>query len=227
MSTSSPLKAAGLAKPTALFDLDGTLTDPAVGISRCIEAGLAAVDLRPDGDLLRYIGPPLVDSFADQGVPPERIGEAVAGYRERFVTHGMFENEMYSGIPEALAELRDRGWLLAVATSKPEVFATKIVQHFEIDGYFEHVVGATLDSALRHKTDIVAEAIRRVGSAGVCKVMVGDRLHDMIGGSANQLATIGVLWGYGDIAELIGADADRLASERPELPDLVAEFQDL
>ncbi len=213
--------------PTALLDLDGTLTDPAVGITRCIEAGLAAVDLTPEGDLLRYIGPPLVESFAEQGVPPDRIDDAIASYRERFVTHGMFENELYPGIPEALAELRERGWKLVVATSKPEVFATRIVQHFGLDSYFQHVVGATLDSKLRHKSDIVAEAIRRVGSVGQCKVMVGDRVHDMVGGSANQLATIGVLWGYGDIAELVSADADRLAAEPAELPDLIAEFQDL
>ncbi len=214
--------------PVALFDLDGTLTDPKVGIVSCIETGLASVGVATGGhgDLSRCIGPPLQESFAELGVPADKIADAIAAYRERFATHGMFENEVYPGIVDMLRRFRDAGWVLAVATSKPEPFAVRILLHFELAEWFAAVAGATLDGKRRTKADVVEHALTLVdrkptrGSPAGKIVMVGDRSHDVVGARAHGINTIGVTWGYGGLDELIAADAWQLANT----PDDVAEL---
>ncbi len=210
--------------PVALFDLDGTLTDPKVGIVSCIQTGLSAVGVDADGhgDLSRFIGPPLQESFAELGVPSDRIADAVAAYRERFATHGMFENEVYPGVIEMLRRLRDAGWVLGVATSKPELFAVRILMHFELAEWFAAVAGATLDGERRTKADVVGHALTLVDrDPGGRVIMVGDRSHDIVGARAHGLNTIGVTWGYGMLDELMAADAWQLANTPGEVADLL------
>ncbi len=210
--------------PVALFDLDGTLTDPKVGIVSCIKNGLEAVGVTTEGhgDLSRYIGPPLQESFADLGVPSGQIADAIAAYRERFVTHGMFENEVYPGIVDMLGRFRDAGWVLGVATSKPELFAVRILMHFELAEWFSAVAGATLDGERRTKADVVGHALTLVDrSPNSSVVMVGDRSHDVLGARAHGLHTIGVTYGYGGLDELMAADAWQLATTPAEVADLL------
>ncbi len=210
--------------PVALFDLDGTLTDPRVGIVSCIEAGLAAVgeSAKGHGDLSRFIGPPLQESFSGMGLDAAQVDTAIAAYRERFATHGMFENEVYPGIVDMLQRFRDAGWVLGVATSKPELFAVRILMHFKLADFFAAVAGATMDGARRTKADVVAHALTLVNRPpGGNVVMVGDRSHDIVGARTHQLRTIGVTWGYGQLDELMAADAWQLANSPGDVADLL------
>jgi len=199
--------------PVVLFDLDGTLTDPQVGITRCLAHGLAAVG-RPIDDpatLRPFIGPPLVEGFGALGVPAEHIDDAIAAYRERFVSVGMFENALIDGIEALLGALTAAGARLAVATSKPEPFAIAILEHFAVADAFEVIAGATLDNRRRHKEDVIEHAIDALARpASVDVVMIGDRDHDVFGARVHGLASIGVLWGYGSRGELVDARADHL-----------------
>jgi phosphoglycolate phosphatase len=208
----------------ALFDLDGTLTDPAEGITASFRSGLEAVGIDPAtaGPLERFIGPPLHDSYASFGLDGDGVEAAVAGYRERFGSGGMFENQVYEGVPELLEELQQRGWRLAVATSKPEHFAVPILNHFGLAAYFEVIAGATLDGSRRHKVDVIHHALRQLEPPdGARVVMIGDRNADIDGAKAAGVGSIGVVWGYGSMAELIAADPDALAAEPAELVELL------
>ncbi len=210
--------------PVALFDLDGTLTDPRVGIVACLEAGMASVGLDPadHGDLARFIGPPLQETFASFGLEPSAVDQAIQSYRERFATHGMFENEVYPGVVELLRTLHEAGWVLAVATSKPELFAVRILMHFGLAEWFAGVAGATMDGSRRSKADVVAHALELVGHPDPATVvMIGDRSHDIVGARAHNVRAIGVTWGYGGLDELIAADAWRLANSPEEIPELL------
>ncbi|MCV2393139.1 HAD-IA family hydrolase [Actinotalea sp. M2MS4P-6] len=207
-----------------LLDLDGTLTDPQVGILASYDHAMASLGLPPVPAERRHacIGPPLRDVFADLGVPAERLDDAVAGYREYFAPTGMFENRVYDGIPEALAAMRDAGLRLAVATSKPEPYARRILEHFELDGWFEHIAGATLDGRVGAKADIIALALEALGAeADADVVMVGDRSHDVLGAAAHGLACLGVAWGYAAPGELEAAGAIAVARDPAELVELV------
>lgn len=156
------------------------------------------------------------------GVPADRVADAIAAYRERFVTHGMFENEVYPGIVDMLRRLRDAGWVLAVATSKPELFALRILMHFELAEWFAAVAGATLDGERRTKADVVGHALKLVDrTPGSNVVMVGDRSLDVVGARAHRLNTIGVAWGYGGLDELMAADAWQLATTPNDVADLL------
>ncbi|RGA05261.1 HAD family hydrolase [Microbispora triticiradicis] len=186
-----------------LFDLDGTLTDPETGIVASLRHALAAVGF-PEvdhGRLRALIGPPLQDGFLMLGVPEERLGDAIHAYRERFSETGMYENEVIAGIPAVLEALVAEGWTLAVATSKPAVFAAKILAHFGLDGFFAYVAGATLDGLRRHKADVVRHALDVLGAPPDATVMVGDRLEDVAGAAACGVRTVAVTWGFGDPAE--------------------------
>lgn len=199
--------------PVVLFDLDGTLTDPQIGITRCLAHGLAAVGM-PVADpasLRPYIGPPLIEGFGAMGVPVDRIDDAITAYRERFVTVGMFENALIDGIDELLGALGAAGARLAVATSKPEPFAITILEHFGIAGAFEVIAGATLDNRRRHKEDVIAHALDSLAYPDPADaVMIGDREHDVHGAREHGVASIGVLWGYGSSGELDDAAADEI-----------------
>lgn len=203
----------------AIFlDLDGTLTDPRTGITRSIQHALAALD-RPvpaERDLLWCIGPPLKASFRTM-LGSEALAErAVALYRERFSDVGLYENSVYDGIPELLAALAGEARLF-VATSKPAVFAERIIAHFEMSPYFERVFGSGLEGAHAEKTELLKYALEQSGLNGRRAVMVGDRSFDMIGAHNNKMTSVGVLYGYGSEAELRDAGAQHLCATPQDL----------
>ena len=194
-----------------LFDLDGTLSDPGVGIKNSIRYALQKYGLPPlsDETLDTFVGPPLVDSFRKYcGVDEKEAFRLVTLYREYFAEKGIFENVLYPRVSQTLAELVRRGAKLYLATSKPEPFAKQILSYFRIDGYFTFVGGSTMDETRTKKSEVVEYVLRSAGidpTAEDC-VMVGDRVYDVQGGRAWGLSTVGVLFGYGDASELSEAD---------------------
>ncbi len=205
-------------KTTLLFDLDGTLTDPLVGITRSIQYALdkmgAAV---PAAEDLRWcIGPPLWDSFSvlldtnDRSVQDQAVGH----YRERYTVEGLYENTLIDGIVPLLEDLVARGMKLFVATSKPHAYAGKIVDHFGLAPSFGKVYGSELDGTRSAKTELIAHILAEEGLRAEECVMIGDRKHDLIGAHANQVAGLGVMWGYGTREELEG-EAPALIADKP------------
>ena len=194
-----------------LFDLDGTLTDPFAGITKCITYALDKLGRKcPPGDNLRWcIGPPLRDSFAKllNSDDTVLIEKAVARYRERFGTIGLFENEVYDGIPKMLTVLQKEGHTLYVATSKPTIFARKIIDHFGLQRFFKRIYGSELDGTRGDKTSLLAHILQKESLAPLETAMIGDREHDMIGAKENGMAGFGVLWGYGTMSELQNSGA--------------------
>ena len=210
--------------PYVLFDLDGTLTDPKPGITQCVQYALRCMGIEePDLDKLEpFIGPPLTDSFREfYGMDQEQAAEAVAKYRERFSEKGLYENEIYPGMKQMLENLKTAGCHLAVASSKPEHFVKLILEYFDIDGYFEVIVGSELDGTRCQKEEVVAEALRRFFPDGniPCDdiVMVGDRKFDIIGGREKGLHQIGVAYGYAPEGELEAAEGDYIVNDLDEL----------
>lgn len=210
------------------LDLDGTLTDPKPGITRSIQHALTALGREaPDEDALTWcIGPPLIRSFetlladatlAEPGLP----GRALALYRERFGTVGLFENQVFEGVPEMLERLRGAGCRLYLATSKPHVYAGRIVGHFGLDTWVERVFGAELDGTRGEKTPLIAHALAETGAAPARAVMLGDREHDVIGATANGLPCVGAVWGYGGADELRRAGAAALARDPAEAAEAI------
>lgn len=201
-----------------LFDLDGTLTDPKVGITRSIQHALRKHGLEPpDADALApLIGPPLQRSFQEAfGFSPDEARRAVEDYREYFSERGLYENEVYPGIPELLARLRADGRRIALATSKPTVYAERILAHFDLARHFEAVVGSFLDGRRVEKPEVVAAALADLRERRA--VMVGDRKHDVEGARANGIAAIAVAWGYGPPDELLVAAPQHVARSVDEL----------
>lgn len=211
-------------KPTLFFDLDGTLIDSAVGITRCVTHALERMQhpVPPPAELLRWIGPSLRTSFAPLLRDPLRVEEAVGHYRERFERHGWAEHEVYAGIGDAIDALHAAGHRLAVVTAKNEPHARRIVGHLPFGHRFDDVIGATADGRLSDKPELIAEALQRLSlSPGECW-MIGDRHMDIDGARHHGMRNIGVLWGFGGEAELRAAGADRLAATPAELPALLA-----
>ena len=206
---------------TVFFDLDGTLTDPKVGITTCIQYALQKLkfEVIPKDDLTWCIGPPLQESFVVL-VGHQRSAEALALYRERFSEIGWKENSVYPGIEDTLERLRAAEFRLFVATSKPHVYANQIVGHFQLDQYFDTVYGAELDGTRCDKSELLQYALCDSSTTGVAS-MVGDRKHDVIGALANSMTAIGVTYGYGSRQELHEAGASRIV-DRPG--DLLATF---
>lgn len=222
-----------------LFDLDGTLTDPKEGITKSVQFALDRCGIRePDIDKLEpFIGPPLKSSFMEfYGMSEDMAMEAVAHYRERFQAMGLYENIIYPGIPEMLQKLKQSGKTLAVASSKPEVFVSKILKYFKIEQYFDVVTGSGLDGSLSEKEEVVEETLARLtafakkekGKKGGMLpsgkencAMVGDRKFDVYGGRQFQLTTIGVSYGYAAKGELEKAGADYIVSSVAELSRLL------
>lgn len=199
-----------------LFDLDGTLTDPREGIVACIRHALSTLGqpVPADAELVKLIGPPLQDSFRELLGSVGDVDAAVAAYRDRFAAVGMFENAVFEGIPQAMESLLARGTRLFVATSKPRVYAERILGHFGLAEYFSAVYGSELDGRLTDKAELIAHALAASGLSAADTVMVGDRRHDMVGAVANGVFPVGVLWGYGSREELTAAGAEWLF-ERP------------
>ena len=209
-----------------LFDLDGTLTDAAPGIINCITYALDEFRIdHPDPTTMRtFLGPPLAVTFGEHfGMNDEQIRAAIDKYRERYHDVGLFENEVYSGIPELLAGLTEQGSTLAVATSKPTYSATRILEHYELASYFTFIGGAELDGSRDSKSLVIEHALAMTNSDPSTQSMrmVGDRRHDVAGAREHGIDTIGVLWGYGDEAELTTAGAIALARNPAELADLL------
>lgn len=208
-----------------LFDLDGTLTDPGLGITNAVAHALRrfGIPVPPRTELYKFIGPPLVDSFMEYyGMTKEQADTAVVYYREHYRDTGLFENVVYDGIDAMLAHLTAAGKTPVLATSKPEVFARRILAHFDLDGYFPFVAGATLDGSLSTKGDVIAHALNLCQPEDLRRVvMVGDRKHDILGAKENGLDSIGVLYGYGDRPELEQAGATYIAPTVAELEALL------
>ncbi len=203
------------------FDLDGTLTDPYEGITRCILYALDKLGFPSPGDDYLYscIGPPLYDTFPEL-VGPELTQAAIDLYRERFVEVGWQENVPYDGILDVLETLAGAGHRLFVATSKPHVHAKKIVDHFGMGQFIETVYGCELDGTRANKVELLEYAVRRnPGDAHRC--MIGDRKHDLIGAIANDMRPVGVAYGYGSVEELTLAGASAIAATPADLPELL------
>ena len=199
------------------FDLDGTLTDPKAGIVGSIRFALGRLGLEcpHDDDLTWCIGPPLLDSFSKL-VGKTLAPVALKHYRERFDELGWRENEPYIGIVEALDQLLSQRFELYVATSKPRVFADRIVRHFQLGRYFSEIFGAELDGTRSDKGDLLRFALSRVRPATTA-IMVGDRMHDVIGAKRNGMRAVGVTYGYGSREELEQAGADAFAGSPEQI----------
>jgi phosphoglycolate phosphatase len=203
-----------------LFDLDGTLTDPAEGITNSVAYALErfGIHVEDHTTLLPFIGPPLKESFMRFYGLSDADGErAVEIYREYFKPKGMFENQVYPGVPEMLERLKNAGLRLCIASSKPEVFVRQILEHFDLAKYFDAVCGSELDGRRTDKAEVIAETLRRCPAER--PVMVGDRRHDVDGAKKNDLPCAGVLFGYGGREELTLAGADFLAADVAELTE--------
>lgn len=210
---------------TLLFDLDGTIVDSSRGITNCAiyaleKFGITVTDRR---ELYRFIGPPLVDSFRDfYGFSDSDAEAAVAFYRERYREVGMYENDVYDGIPELLEALRARGKRIFLATSKPEEFAKKILEYLKLDKYFDLIAGATFDRSRDTKESVIRYALAEGGLVpDGSVVMIGDRLHDVEGAQAVGIDSIGVLWGFGSREELESEGATHIAEAAEDILALV------
>ncbi|WP_368505053.1 HAD family hydrolase [Alkalihalophilus sp. As8PL] len=189
-----------------LFDLDGTLSDPKVGITRSVQYALQELGkAAPNVDQLEcFIGPPLQLSFTEYCHFDEATTiRAIEYYRERFKDVGMFENELYPHIPELLKSLKEQNFSLVVATSKPTVFAERILAYFKIDHYFDHIIGSHLDGTRSSKAEIIQHIVDLYREYELADfVIVGDRKHDVIGANETGISSIGVTYGYGSYEEL-------------------------
>lgn len=214
-----------------LFDLDGTLTDPKEGITKSVQHALRHFGIEePDLKKLEpFIGPPLKDSFMEfYGFTQEQAEEAIKVYRERFAPTGIFENEVYEGIPEMLAHLCQNGQRLAVASSKPIGFVRRILEHFDIIRYFDVIVGSEPDGARGTKEEVVREALSQLGILELPEeerkedcAMVGDRKFDIQGAKAYGLTGVGVSFGFAGEGELEEAGADVIVDTVRELEELL------
>lgn len=208
-----------------LFDLDGTLTDPKEGITKSIQYALGKMGIIEENrdELIKFIGPPLVESFKTYyNFDMDRVLEAIKAYREYYAEKGILDNQVFPGIPELLAGLKDKGHTLGVATSKPTVYSEIILKHFDIFKYFDIVVGSNLDGTRVAKNEVIEVAIQGLDIDSPDKVvMIGDRKHDIIGAKMHNIDSIGVLFGYGTREELEGAGATYTVDSVVELAELL------
>jgi phosphoglycolate phosphatase len=206
---------------TILFDLDGTLTDPKAGITRCIRFSLERLGLTPphEDHLTWCIGPPLRDSFSslmdtsDDGL----LDQALTLYRERFSRTGMFENELYPESIPALERIRSAGLRVFLATAKPRVFAVPILDHFGLTRFFHGVHGSELDGRFAHKGELIAHILDAEELDPATTLMVGDRCHDILGGRGNGILTAAVTYGYGSHEEIEESGPDMVFDSLAEL----------
>jgi phosphoglycolate phosphatase len=212
-------------KKYIFFDLDGTLTDPMIGITKSVQYALKHFDIVVEdlNELCPFIGPPLKESFmVFYGLTEQEAEVAIAKYRERFSETGLFENKVYQGISEVLENLKQQGKTLMVATSKPTVFAERILAHFNLDHYFDFIGGSNLDGSRTKKSEVIAFVLSENNITDVSEViMIGDRKHDMIGAEENGMDAIGVLYGYGNFEELSDAGAKYIVKEVEELVEII------
>ncbi|MDE6201762.1 MAG: HAD family hydrolase [Clostridiales bacterium] len=208
-----------------LFDLDGTLTDSFEGITNSALYALHTMGV-PEynkSNLNFFVGPPLFDSFGRIFDGDEqKVERAITLYREYFADHGWKENRVYDGVPQMLQQLADMGKTLIVATSKPELFARRIVEYFDLSKYFVFVAGASMDSSRAKKAKVIEYAIANTGIDKADTIMIGDRNHDILGAKTCGLKSMGVLYGYGDLQEHTAAGADYIAQTPKDVVDIIA-----
>ncbi|WP_042159469.1 HAD family hydrolase [Paenibacillus gorillae] len=212
---------------TVLFDLDGTLTDPKLGITSGVQYALSKFDIHVDNlDLLEpFIGPPLTETFQElYGLSEEQSQQGIAYYREYFADRGMYENELYPGMHELLGGLKERGVIVCMATSKPTFFAEKIADYFEISRYFDFVGGSNLDNTRTDKGEVIQHVLETQGIDPSDTIMIGDRKHDVIGARKNSIPTIAVGYGYGKDEELRLSEPAYRAATVEELAALLREL---
>lgn len=205
-----------------LFDLDGTLTDSAEGITKSVQHALQSFGIQePDLKKLEcFVGPPLMEQFMKYAHMTQKQAEvAVSVYRERYSEIGIYENSVYNGIPELLASLKEEKKLLAVASSKPEYYVRKILKYFSLDQYFDEIVGANMDGSRTDKAEVVEEALSRLGASDIREevLLVGDREYDVKGALKCGIQCIGAAYGYGSYEELSGAGAVYVAESVQDL----------
>ncbi len=194
------------------FDLDGTLTDPGEGITNSVSYALKkwGIEVGNKEELYSFIGPPLSESFKKYcGFSDSDALKSVEYYREYFRDRGIFENKVYDGIPKLLEDLKKDGKTIILATSKPEKFAKRILEHFDLAKYFDFVAGASMDESRNKKGDVIGYALDMAGITDRSRaLMIGDREQDVTGAKQNSLDSLGVLYGYGSSEELESAGAD-------------------
>lgn len=207
------------------FDLDGTLTEPAEGITNSVAFALRkfGIEIKTRAELQKFIGPPLIDSFMEfYGFTREKAEKAVEYYREFYRETGIYQNKVYEGIPALLNLLCEKDKKIILATSKPEKFANQILEHFGLYKYFHLVVGATMDEKRSRKDEVLAYAIEKSGISDISSaVMIGDRKFDIEAAHKYGMEAVGVLFGYGTIEELKTAGADYIAATPNELKNLL------
>ena len=208
-----------------LFDLDGTLTDPKIGITKSVQYALSRMDIVEENldKLIPFIGPPLASSFMETyHFSAAAASQAVQYYREYFVDKGMYENEPYPEIMELLDMLVAQQRTLIVATSKPTLFAERILEHFNMNHYFQWIIGSNLDGTMSDKTEIIKHIMETKQLEASSTVMIGDRKHDIIGAHNNRIASIGVGYGYGSEEELTAVKPTCRVSSVKELLTIFA-----
>lgn len=212
---------------TIFFDLDGTLTDSAPGIIHSVQYALKKYGIEAEeNDLRSFIGPPLVQSFQERfGFDHDKALEAVAYYREYFTAGGMFENSVYPGVEEMLQKLKEDGLMLAVATSKPELFSKQILEHFALTRYFDFIGGAAMDETRTTKVEVLSYALQELQVDPAKAVMIGDRENDMEAASLLGTESIGVLYGYGSKEELANAGAKVFADTPMDICRIISEWE--
>lgn len=219
---------------TILFDLDGTLTDPGEGITNSVAYALSLRNIQVEDrrELYRFIGPPLKDSFMTfcEFSESEALS-AIEDYRVYFKDRGIFENRPYPGVEHMLKTLKNAGCTISLATSKPEIFARRILEHFQLSDYFHVIAGATMDESRNKKADVIAYALEQIQARTgkdpdpATTLMIGDRSHDILGANAHRLPSLGVLYGYGTRLELEEVGATYIAEEIEEIPGIVLSDQ--
>lgn len=203
-----------------LFDLDGTLTDPFLGITKSVAYSLRSfgIEVNDLETLKPFIGPPLDVSFQEYyQMSEQQSWLAVEKYREYFSTKGLFENRVYEGMEDFLRSLKEQGYQLYVCTSKPEVFAKEILDHFSLTQYFDGIYGASLDGKLKNKGDVIAYCLKHEHLKAEDCIMIGDRQHDIVGAHQNHMPCIGVLYGYGSLEEFKEYQCDYIVKDLKEL----------
>jgi len=207
-----------------IFDLDGTITDPRVGITKSIDYALRYYGIKTENldSLCKYIGPPLLNSFQeDYGFSEEQAKIAILKYREYFKITGIYENVVYSGIEEMMKNLQDKQKKLMIATSKPTEFAIRILEYFNLRQYFDFVAGSEMDGSRSEKADVIKYVIEENEISDISEaIMIGDRKHDIIGAKKTGIDSVGVLYGYGSKEELMQAGADYLIENVEDINDL-------
>lgn len=212
---------------TVLFDLDGTLINSKLGITKCTQYALEFFGItEPDADKLEcFIGPPLIESFQKYyGFSPDKAKEAVAKYRERYHSVGIYECELYPDVEETLQRLKTAGYRIAMASSKPEVSCKQIMEHFGLSGYFDEIVGATLDGRIDSKISVLREVLRRLATRNLSELcLVGDTRFDALGAKEAGIDCVGVTYGFGSRRELLESGVIEVCNSMKEVGDYLVE----